>query len=116
MKELLRQVTEQAEDEGLWFDAATAPEAYLQEALRHLHTAVETAQKNALSLPDGYSISEAESTPKAWLFIQYQAARRIEMEAEQLKTYKKLCKYEGHVPISGVGEEVYCELCCERIG
>lgn len=30
-------VDTQAEDEGLWFDAETAPEAYLQRALRELH-------------------------------------------------------------------------------
>jgi hypothetical protein len=34
-------VREQAEDEGLWFDACTAPEAYLQQELRRLHAAVE---------------------------------------------------------------------------
>ena len=34
-------VQQQAEDEGLWFIAATAPEAYLQQALRELHAAVE---------------------------------------------------------------------------
>lgn len=34
-------VDEQAEDWGLWFDARTAPEAYLQQALRRLHDAVE---------------------------------------------------------------------------
>ena len=34
-------VNAQAEDEGLWFAAQTAPEAYLQEALRKLHAAVE---------------------------------------------------------------------------
>jgi hypothetical protein len=32
-------VSEQAEDEGLWFAAATASEAYLQQALRRLHAA-----------------------------------------------------------------------------
>lgn len=31
----------QAEDEGLWFEAETAPEAYLQAALRRMHAAVE---------------------------------------------------------------------------
>ncbi len=36
-------VDEQAEDEGLWFEAATAPEAYLQQELRRLHEAVERA-------------------------------------------------------------------------
>ena len=34
-------VRAQAEDEGLWFQAATAPEAYLQDALRRLHHAIE---------------------------------------------------------------------------
>jgi hypothetical protein len=36
-------VDEQAEDEGLWFIAQTAPEAYLQQELRRLHAAIETA-------------------------------------------------------------------------
>jgi hypothetical protein len=31
----------QAEDGGLWFSAQTAPEAYLQNALRTLHAAIE---------------------------------------------------------------------------
>ena len=40
--ELLRNiVNEQAEDEGLWFDAQHAPEAYLQQELRKLHAAIE---------------------------------------------------------------------------
>ena len=34
-------VNRQAEDEGLWFVALTAPEAYLQQELRRLHAAIE---------------------------------------------------------------------------
>lgn len=34
-------VDEQAEDEGLWFEAQTAPEAYLQSELRRLHEVIE---------------------------------------------------------------------------
>jgi hypothetical protein len=34
-------VEEQAMDEGLWFIAETAPEAYLQKELRRLHKAIE---------------------------------------------------------------------------
>lgn len=34
-------VNEQADDDGLWCEAATATEAYLQQALRRLHAAVE---------------------------------------------------------------------------
>ena len=37
----LEVVMMQAEDVGLWFDAVTAPEAYLQQELRSLHAAVE---------------------------------------------------------------------------
>ena len=32
----------QAEDDGLWFVAETAPEAYLQQELRRLHAALES--------------------------------------------------------------------------
>ena len=34
-------VDEQAEDEGLWFNALHVPEDYLQAALRRLHEAIE---------------------------------------------------------------------------
>jgi hypothetical protein len=34
-------VNEQAEDEGLWFKAETCAEAYVQQALRRLHAAIE---------------------------------------------------------------------------
>ena len=40
-KAALAIVREQAKDEGLWFIATTAPEAYLQQELRRLHLAVE---------------------------------------------------------------------------
>lgn len=36
-------VDQQAEDDGLWFVAQTAAEAYLQQELRQLHTAIEEA-------------------------------------------------------------------------
>lgn len=44
--EKLRAVVDaQAEDEGLWFQAETAPEAYLQRELRRLHAYIENDQK-----------------------------------------------------------------------
>lgn len=38
-------VASQAEDEGLWFEAETASEAYLQQELRRLHAAIENKPK-----------------------------------------------------------------------
>ena len=40
-EELVNIVDRQAEDYGLWFEAITAPEAYLQRELRRLHSAVD---------------------------------------------------------------------------
>lgn len=41
MDKILELVDKQAQDEGLWFDAMTASEAYLQAALRELHRVIE---------------------------------------------------------------------------
>jgi hypothetical protein len=38
-------VRKQAADEGLWFEAETAPEAYLQSALTMLHTTIGNDRK-----------------------------------------------------------------------
>jgi hypothetical protein len=47
MSELRKLVEWQAEDDGLWFKATTAPEAYLQQELRKLHAAIEAAAQAA---------------------------------------------------------------------
>lgn len=39
-------IAEQAEDEGLWFMAETAPEAYLQQELRRLHAALDALSED----------------------------------------------------------------------
>jgi hypothetical protein len=41
IRELCALVNEQANDDGLWFIAATVSEAYLQQELRRLHAEVE---------------------------------------------------------------------------
>lgn len=45
LKQLQAMVDEQAEDEGLWFQAVTASEAYLQQELRKLHACIERYTK-----------------------------------------------------------------------
>jgi hypothetical protein len=39
-------VDEQADDDGLWFHADTAAEAYVQQALRRLHSVIEGKTPN----------------------------------------------------------------------
>ena len=46
IKKLKKLVDKQAENEGLWFIAETAPEAYLQHELRKLHKAIENLPDN----------------------------------------------------------------------
>ena len=48
-----RIVDKQAEDEGLWFEATTASEAYLQQGLRKLHAAIESESAKAPMPPVG---------------------------------------------------------------
>ena len=47
---LLAFVDAQAKDAGLWFDARTAAEAYLQQELRKLHKAIEDVTSSVLAL------------------------------------------------------------------
>lgn len=44
-------VNEQAEDEGLWFIAKTAPEGYLQQELRKIHAVIEFLYDQAIQPP-----------------------------------------------------------------
>lgn len=52
-------VDEQAEDEGLWFQAKTAPEAYLQQELRKLHRCIEQTRREDDG-PDGTAVADNE--------------------------------------------------------
>ncbi len=45
LEPIRKMVDAQAKDDGLWFDALTAPEAYLQQELRKLHAVVEQQGK-----------------------------------------------------------------------
>ena len=49
MNELKKLIEKQIYDQRIWFMAETAPEAYLQQALRTLHAAVE---KHLLEVKD----------------------------------------------------------------
>jgi hypothetical protein len=51
-------VDEQAEDEGLWFIARTAPEGYLQQELRRLHAAIEAETADTPAEPQPQTIAE----------------------------------------------------------
>jgi hypothetical protein len=57
LRDLLR---EQAEDDGLWFVAKTAPEAYLQQDLRRLHHVAEAALASRATSGEAVAIREYE--------------------------------------------------------
>lgn len=66
MGELQDLVSEQAADDGLWFIAETAPEAYLQQELRRLHASIEqVVEINAEPLT-----REALSTIRFWAITE----------------------------------------------
>lgn len=53
---LIRKLVDiQAEDDGLWFIAETASEAYFQQRLRELHTVIESDDMQAIKqIIEGY--------------------------------------------------------------
>lgn len=51
LRALRELVDSQAEDEGLWFVARTAPEAYLQQELRKLHALIEECSDEPSAAP-----------------------------------------------------------------
>lgn len=55
LNDLEKLIDSQADDEGLWFIATTASEAYLQEGLRQLHALCEEIiQQNYMNYPTLY--------------------------------------------------------------
>ena len=94
-------VNQQAEDDGLWFKAQTAPEAYLQQELRKLHKAVEEMETRALA--DGWinaeqfghqfgwvipKISELRAKNKTWAEIECEIMRLIEITPQDIAETK----------------------------
>ncbi len=75
-------VNAQAEDDGLWFIAETASEAYLQQELRRLHAAVEA---EAPLLARVKELEDALQTNWALKCEHEQRARELEREVAQLK-------------------------------
>ena len=59
LAEIRSLVDSQAEDKGLWFDAETAPEAYLQLHLRRLHVLIESHITNEPST-DSKALTESD--------------------------------------------------------
>jgi hypothetical protein len=72
---ILALVSEQAEDEGLWFRAETAPEAYLQQELRRLHAAIETGARHVPESTDTHVLLRQE--------LRRLQARRFHEESER---------------------------------
>jgi len=57
------------------------------------------------------TVKETECSKDAWDFICYQRGRIQELEDEILRLSKRLCKHEGHLPITDSTGRTTCELC-----
>jgi hypothetical protein len=60
IEELKQLVDEQAEDDGLWFNAVYASEAYLQKALRELHAEIEAYASELKLLKSQWEVTVSE--------------------------------------------------------
>lgn len=81
-------IEHQIDDEGLWFQAQTAPEAYLQQALRRLHDAVE----DLIAQPTGhYARQSRKSTEKRVVMTrqEWTAAWRVNVSDSLAREFRK---------------------------
>ena len=54
---IMELVDAQSNDDGLWFEAGTATEAYLQQELRRLHKSIEHSDKFGVTAPEKAELS-----------------------------------------------------------
>lgn len=115
-----RLVDAQAKDEGLWFQAVTAPESYLQEALRALHAAVEAGQRDAQqALRDVEAeITEATKELTEDVSVLQDICRKLEGREKDLRLAlmaiaEEGCEYEGSHPTCNLAPGDYngCSPC-----
>lgn len=86
----------QAADEGLWFVAETAPEAYLQQELRKLHAVIEAEARK------GYV--PASLSPEWHAELDFVAAEAVDAERARLRAAVDAIPYdypEGITAFSG---------------
>ena len=95
-------ILEQAADEGLWFVIATAPEAYLQEALRKLHSLIEDEWADEVAFLAS-SLAEARREIERIKEIHRQEnlatdkhIQRIQIENERLREKVGIAYWHGH--------------------
>lgn len=104
-----RTVSEQAEDDGLWFVAKTAPEAYLQAALRRLHSIIEAPA----AIREQPLVTEAERTVAsiAAMLGWENVPPRETLERDIAALKSRPLVSESHQP-----EKPWCQICGVELG
>ncbi len=92
---------QQAEDDGLWFNAKTAAEAYLQAALRKLHAAVEAGPVAI----QGEAASPPLPNEQHYVTVQFMGNHPDEQwpvyTADQMREYARAALLAAPVAIQG---------------
>lgn len=61
------------------------------------------------------TIRRSDCNEKAWSFIRYQGDELNKLGRQLVELQKKLCRYEGHLPISDYDGQTWCELCNSKL-
>lgn len=62
-----------------------------------------------------FYVDRSECSVDAWNLLEYRRLEIMRLNAEIVKLYKRLCKYEGHLPITDKDDRTRCELCESEI-
>jgi len=61
------------------------------------------------------SISRADCSEAVWELLESRGTEIERLRKELVQAYIRLCKYEGHLPITDSNGITWCELCEQKI-
>lgn len=101
LDDVIKIVNKQAEDDGLWFCAKTAPEAYLQQELRKLHAVCESASRNLITAKRTEGWQDISTAPKTGESILIAAWHGEKVNLWQSVCYGHYYKTQGRFVYDG---------------
>jgi hypothetical protein len=60
-------------------------------------------------------VTREECSDKVWALFEHYTNRIRALDNELTEAYKRLCRYEGHLPIRNSDGHAWCELCGQKL-
>lgn len=88
-----------------------AEQLYLCDACVEDEREYGVAKKGGGVSDDSLIVARNDCSAKAWALLEHRANEMQRMRSEIVELYRRLCRYEGHLPISDSEGRWWCERC-----